>query len=191
MRKRSIAVVMAVCAAVGTLVVLRPGGGPDEARVVLAVSELGELRLARHEFTESARWETAREPAEWAEGVPLARPVVAAFTRNEAVGTVRGRVDAGLDFAKVRVRAGKGATIVDLPEPEVVDCVVQASVLHQRDGLFWRDLDMAGSAERNAGAKFRQAALDAGILAQARSRAEALVRKALEGPVEVRFVGRS
>lgn len=143
--------------------------------------------MARHEFTEAGSWQTEREPAEWAASVPFARPVVAAFTRNEAVGTLRGRVDAGVDFSRARIVREGGATMVTLPEPSVLDCVVQARVLRQRDGLFWRDPDMASSAEAKAEARLREAAVRAGILDQARRQAERLAASVVQGPVSVRF----
>lgn len=163
---------------------------PVRAVVLQKVTDLGELRLARHEFSQAATWESSRKAADWAVAIPGANEVVEALTRNQAVGEVTGHVDAGIDFSKAKIEIEGRTVRVSLPDPTVQETVVDANPIHLKAGLFWRNNDMASVAEADFQGVLRSAAVRGGILERARTNAEALVRGLFDSQVwnvDVRF----
>jgi len=149
---------------------------PERTLVLQRVTDLGELRLARHEYSQASTWESARKPAEWAAAIPGAREVVGALTRNEAVGEVSGHVDAGIDFRQARIAIQGKKVRVQLPAPIVMETVVDANPVHHKAGLLWRNQDMASVAEAEYESAYRSAAVREGILDRAKRNAESAVR---------------
>jgi hypothetical protein len=187
--KRWLPWTVAACLVALAAVVLqtRNAPAPAPAPSVLAVQSLGELRLARHEYRDALVWQTHRDPIEWLASVPLAREATHALTRNEAVGTMEGRVDAGLDFSRVKATYTGGVLRLTLPEPTVLDFRADARIARQKDGLLWRDFDMATAAEARWKEAYRKAALRDGIIERAREQASVVVRQALGPDTVVEF----
>ena len=153
------------------------GGGSQPRTVVLQrVKDLGELRLARHEYSQAATWDSACKAPDWAGAIPGANEVAAVLTRNRAVGEVTGHVDAGIDFSKAKIEISGSRVRVSLPSPRVLETVVDANPVHHQAGLFWRNNDMASVAEGEYVPVLRSAAVREGILERAKANAEATVK---------------
>lgn len=192
MRKQAaiVGAALALGLVAGLLVRGTGGSAPEHTVVLQRVRDMGELRLARHEFSQAAAWESSLNPADWAKAIPGAAEVVGGLTRNRAIGQVNGHVDAGIDFSKAKVTTQGATVVVELPVPQVLEVVVDADPIHHQAGLFWRDNDMASVAEADYRGLLRSAALKAGILDRARRNAEAAVRGLFEDArqdVEVHF----
>ncbi|MGE0001689.1 MAG: DUF4230 domain-containing protein [Fimbriimonadaceae bacterium] len=193
--KAKFAVIAVSCAlALGLLAGFVMRGVTDRAPVrtvvLQKVTDLGELRLARHEFSQAATWESSRKAADWAVAIPGANEVVGALTRNRAVGEVTGHVDAGIDFSEARIEIEGKTVRVSLPAPTVQETVVDANPIHHNAGLFWRNNDMASVAEAEYQGILRSAAVRGGILERARTNARALVNGLFDTQdwnIDVRF----
>jgi hypothetical protein len=101
-----------------------------------------------------------------------------------AVGDVVAGVDlAGIADRDVRVDPVSGRVEVDLPEPRVLSTAIDEAqtrvVSRSTELLATRREDLEGLARKEAAEKIEKAALDAGILARARTGAERTVRALL------------
>ncbi len=160
------------------LLVPRPSEQPHQGPILLQeVRDLGELRAVSHHVSRVFEHETHREPEGWAMNVPLARQVVAATTRNKVLVSAEGDVQAGVDLSQAELTEGPNEWTVRVPAVTVFEPVVKVFVHGQRDGLFWRDLNIVGKAEEDVSNDMVEASLQAGI----RERAEKNISAQLKG----------
>lgn len=164
----------------------------DQTPMILEeVRRLGQLRTVSQRVNQVYDYETHRTPEGWAAHVPLVQEVVAATTSNRVLVRAVADVEAGVDLSRARVvREGGGTTII-LPEAEVYEPVVKMQVFDQKDGLFWRDLNIGGKAESAFAERSVAGCVKDGILVTARENAANQLREVLKPltnePIAVRF----
>ncbi|RYG49212.1 DUF4230 domain-containing protein [bacterium] len=192
MRKRAFPY-LALAAALGVGVVLggrfgttsgesTPWAGP---LMLERVKSLGDLHTVAHSYQRVFEFETSQDAEGMWSAVPAASEIVQAATRNRALVSANGSVEAGVDLTQAR---WEGKTLV-MPAPKVYDANVRLRVHSQRTGMFWRDQNLAPKATESARTEFRTAAVRGGILKTAKENAERQVR-ALVGPeTALRFEG--
>lgn len=155
------------------------------------VQALGDLHTARYNFSRIFEHQTQLEPEGVASFIPLAANVVHAATRNKALVTVVGSVEAGVDMRKAKVRRMATGWCVELPSPTVYETKTKANVSDQKVGFFWLDSNIGLDAERVAANQFRVGAIEHGIKDMAREEAAKRVRELLQGvtkePIQVQF----
>ncbi|RYG36518.1 DUF4230 domain-containing protein [bacterium] len=192
MRKRALSIVALVAAlGVGILLGGRFGTKSGESTpwagplVLEKVKALGDLHTVSHTYQRVFEFETSQDVEGAWSAVPAASNIVQAATRNHALVSANGSVEAGVDLTQARY---EGTTLV-MPAPKVYEPNVKLRVHDQKTGLFWRDQNLAPKATESARAEFRVAAMRSGILKTAKENAERQVR-ALVGPETVlRFEG--
>ncbi|HZH99243.1 MAG TPA: DUF4230 domain-containing protein [Fimbriimonadaceae bacterium] len=178
-------------------------GGVDSAErqptplplVLSKVQSLGKLHTTRYTYQNVFEYQTSRRPEEWTTYLPGAASLVRASTRNKALVSVTGTVEAGVDLAQASAAyESLGAArklVVKLPQPEVYEPQVRAKIQDYKIGMFWADSNIGFKAQEDAKRRMRAASVEQGIRTSARSSAEAQVQKLLGGvvdvPVEVQF----
>jgi len=179
----------------------RPTERPTEpiTTVLARIQALGELRTVRYTYDNVSDISTTREVADWAAPIPGAASMVESLTRNQGVVGVKGTVDAGVQLRQASARyEGEGESrrlVVEVPAPQVFPARVEARVHQARRGWLWTDANLGLKAEHQAEASFREASLQQGILAKARTetraRLTALLAPVSDVPVDVRFADES
>jgi hypothetical protein len=192
MRKRlSLFAMVAVAAlAVGFLLGRPTSSSGEEPQpqpmplVLERVQALGELHTARYTYQNVFEHRTSRRPEAWTQYVPGVPQLVTASTRNSALLGVTGYVEAGIDLSQARVE--DDALI--LPAPKVYRPHVDAKVHRHRAGMFWSDPNIALKAVGLTEARLKTAAVEQGILEQAKSNAEAQLLALLPEVARYRIV---
>lgn len=121
--------------------------------------------------------------------------LVRSATKNSALVSAHGTVEAGVDLSRASVRYETSATgrtlVVILPEPTVYRPHVDAKLHSNRSGLFWRDTNLPLKAQADAGQRFVTASYGQGIVeaakASATTRLRAFLKSVTEVPVRVEF----
>jgi hypothetical protein len=158
----------------------REVGPPKMPPVLVMVQSLGELHTARYSYENVFEYETHRQPAGWFGALPGGASLVRSTTRNAALVSVQGTVEAGLDLRSARTeRKATGETVVVLPSARIYDPAVRAKLHHHRVGAFWADENIALKAEQDAASRFRNAAMEQGILGKANEEARLRVGELL------------
>ncbi|MCW5935997.1 MAG: DUF4230 domain-containing protein [Fimbriimonadaceae bacterium] len=139
------------------------------------VQALGELRTVRHQYEQVFEYGTQRRAADWAAWIPASDDFVGSLTRNKALVTATGTVDAGIDLRKAQIEVVEGTIVVTLPKPRVYEPVVTAKVHTSTSGLLWNDANLGLRAQQEAGARFVQAARSAGVEDEATAEARRVV----------------
>ena len=156
-------------------------GGPI---LLKEVRDLGELHTVANHYSRVFSFESSKEVEGWASNIPMARQVVNAATRNKVLVTAEGEVEAGIDLSKAEISPNVNGWTVTLPDPKVYDPNVELTVHGQKDGLFWRDLNVVNKARTKAGNDMVQAGIDNGILVKAKENAVSQVSNLLKGMTE-------
>lgn len=163
--------------------------------VLQQVRSLGELHLVEHQYQTVMTMESHKDAAEWTQGVPMLSNFVSgaveAATRNEALVTVSGSVEAGIDMSKASVIQSANKVVVTLPNPQLYPANVDAQLHSQKRSIGWDDRNLGLKARREGAKRFESASLKAGILETARSEAKDqvvdLFKSAGVNSVEIRF----
>lgn len=163
--------------------------------ILQQVRALGELHLVEHQYQTVMSFESHRDAAEWTQGVPMLSNFVSgavkAATKNEALVTVSGSVEAGIDMSRAEIaQSGENVTIT-LPEPKLYKANVDAELHSQKRAIGWNDQNIGLKARREGAARFEASSLRAGILNQAKDEAKDQVRDLFASAgvksVEIRF----
>jgi Protein of unknown function (DUF4230) len=166
-----------------------PWSGPA---VLQSIQAMGQLRTVRHTYQQVFEVETAEEAEPTLAVFPGVSAVVHAATRNTALVSATGTVDAGMDLARVSIQFAPNETIVALPAVDVYSPDIRLHVHSQRSGVFWRDNNIAPTGESQARTRFRSLAIEAGITDEATKVAQAKLSDLLIGRGKpVRFIVRS
>lgn len=175
-----------------------PEAAGTPAPVVLKqVRDLGELHLIEHQYQTVFEMESHRDAAAWTQQIPivnqLASDVVEATTKNTALVTITGSVEAGIDLSQAEIRQdGQDLTIV-LPNAKLYPANVDAVLHAQKRAVGWDDRNLSLKARREGAKRFEKSSLEAGILAAAEARARVQVSELFESAgfddVNVDFVG--
>ncbi len=165
---------------------------PDAVAPLLQqVQSLGELHTVKYTYRDVHEFSTTEEPDAWLAALPGSEEVVHAATRNTALMSYTGTVEAGVDLGKAKVVRSLRGIQIQLPRPKVYAANVSAQVNDLKRGLVWRDISIATSAIEDAKSRFRQTSLRQGILAEAeknaRERVLTLSRSISKVPVTVTF----
>jgi hypothetical protein len=163
--------------------------------VLSKVQSLGKLHTTKYTYQNVFEYQTSRRPEEWTTYVPGAASLVRASTRNKALVSVTGSVEAGFDLSQASAAyEGVGSArklVVTLPLPEVYEPQVRAKIEDYKMGMFWADMNIGFKAEQDAKLRMRRASIEQGIRESAKTSATEQVTKLLTGvvdvPVEVRF----
>lgn len=183
---------IAVFAFFFNLILPKPGPTVPVGPVVLKeVRDLGELRTVSHHASRVFEYESHRQPEGWSEHVPFAREVLAAATSNKVLVSAEGDIQAGVDLTRAEVKETANSIEISLPAVEVFEPVVKLQVHNQKDGVFWRDLNIVGKAEEEVAGDMIAAAKSAGIQERAEKNVEETLSNLVEGisdkPVKVTF----
>ncbi|MBX3115067.1 MAG: DUF4230 domain-containing protein [Fimbriimonadaceae bacterium] len=164
--------------------------------VLQQVRSLGELHLVEHKYQTVMTMESHRDAAEWTQGVPMLSNFVSgaveAATKNEALVTVTGSVEAGIDMSQASIIQSADKVVVTLPQPKIYPANVDAQLHSQKRAIGWDDRNLGLKARREGANRFEAASLKAGILSQAKSEAKDqvvdLFKSAGVNSVEIRFL---
>lgn len=153
----------------------------DDAPVLLQrIVAIGKLHTVRATFERTGTLETFQNADAGVAWIPGVERIVNAATRNAVVMTLRGSVETGVDFTKVRLRKnGENSVVVTLPRPEVYEPTVTAELHDVKSGAFWRDEEIELKAIESAKREFRSAAIRAGARDQATREARRLIEAML------------
>jgi hypothetical protein len=164
--------------------------------VLQQVRMLGDLHLVEHQYQTVMTMESHKDAAEWTQSVPvlnrLASHIVEKSTRNSALVTVQGSVEAGVDLSKAVIRNDGTSLVVELPKARIYPANVSAELHSQKHALAWDDRNLGLKAEREGARRFERSSLDGGILETAEKRARTQVVDLFESAgvesVKVQFV---
>jgi hypothetical protein len=152
--------------------------------VLEKIRNMGELHVVSHRYSSVFEFESHREPAEWTQGIPvmaqIADGLVESATRNRALVSVSGTVEAGINLEKASMRTSGDDVTVVLPRPTIYEPVVDATLHRQRSGLTWDDRNLGLKARREGSDRFLAASRKAGILDQAEQEAAVKVTRLLQ-----------
>ncbi len=101
---------------------------------------------------------------------------VKAATKNEALVTVSGSVEAGIDMSRAEIAQPGEKVTITLPEPKLYKANVDAELHSQKRAIGWNDQNIGLKARREGAARFEASSLKAGILNQAKDEAKDQVR---------------
>lgn len=158
--------------------------------VLSRIQSMGELRTASYTYQNVFEFETSKRANEAVRWVPGVDSLVQSATRNRALVTVHGDVEAGIDLEQVQCRyrrtpMGQDVLVVSLPRPEVYEPVVRTHVHAARAGVLWADDNLAIKAQSDASRRMVAEGKAQGIEEQASREAEARLRALLKPLVEV------
>lgn len=179
----------------GRLGVDRHGAAP--APVILQqVRMLGDLHLVEHQYQTVLTMESHKDAAEWTQTVPvlnhLANYVVESSTKNSALVSVQGTVEAGVDLSKAKILQDGDSITVEIPHAKIYPANVDAELYSQKKAIAWDDRNLSLKARQEGARRFEASSLKAGILKTAEDRARtqviSLFSSAGVESVQVRFV---
>jgi hypothetical protein len=155
------------------------------------VQSLGELHTVKFTYRDVHEFSTTEEPDLWIAALPGSQEIVHAATRNTALMSYTGTVEAGVDLGKAKVIRSLTGVEIQLPKPQVFPANVSAQVHDLSRGLVWRDVSIATSAIEDAKLRFRQTSIRQGIVAEAEKNAQLRVAKLASAisnqPVKISF----
>ncbi|MBL8068220.1 MAG: DUF4230 domain-containing protein [Armatimonadetes bacterium] len=159
-----------------------PQAGSRSAPLILKeVRLLGDLHLVEHRYQTVISVESHREAPPWTQGVPIVSQAVGGLvesaTKNNALVTVQGSVEAGVDLSKAEISGNGSEIAVKLPRARIYPANVDAELHSQTHSIGWDDRNLALKARRVGAERFEAASLKAGILAAAEDRAKDQVAK--------------
>ena len=154
----------------------------DNAPVLLQrIQAIGRLHTVKFNFERTGALETFRNADPSLSWIPGADSVVSAATRNSVTMTLRGTVETGIDFTKVRMTLADGKATVTLPKAEVYEPTVDAELHDVRSGAFWKDEEIQLKAIASAKREFRKAAIASGGKEKATEQAREVIGQLLRG----------
>lgn len=155
------------------------------------VQALGELHAVKYTYRDVHEYETSKQPEGILASFPGGPEIVHASTRNTALMSFTGSVEAGVDLSKAKVERSSTGVTVKLPAPKVFPANVSADVHEVKRGLFWRDQGIAANAIEDAKSRFKETSIRQGILKEAKANVTkqvgALAKDLAGTPVDVVF----
>lgn len=148
----------------------------NTAPVLQRMRALGELHTARFEYADVVNHGTYQKPDGVLASLPGVDALARATTENKALIDVRGSVEAGVDMRKLIAENTPTGLRLTLPPPKIYPTQVDAHLFSVKRGLFWRDDSVTLGAVDSAKRRLREAALQQGILKEARRTAESQIR---------------
>jgi len=163
--------------------------------VLQKVRLLGDLHLVEHQYQTVMTMESHKDAAQWTQSVPvlnqLASHIVEKSTRNSALVTVQGSVEAGVDLSKATIDQRGDRLVVLLPAAKIYPANVDAELHSQKRAIAWDDRNLGLKAQREGAKRFERSSLEGGILKTAEDRARTQVVELFESAgvesVEVQF----
>ena len=151
----------------------------DSQPVLIAMQKIGELHSAKFLMRDVLHAQTEQQPTDTFAAVPGISSIVHWPTRNQALVTVEGTVEAGIDLSGLkpqdvtvtRSETGPPTISVRLPGVHLYPVTVRLHVEQERSGPFYRDQNLIPKAEEEAKSRLASAAETAGIRESARSNA--------------------
>ncbi len=158
---------------------------PDSGPLLVAIRNIGQLHSASYTMKDVLRQETEQTPTGILADIPGGIELTHWATRNKALVTAEGTVEAGIDLSKIapadisREKQPDGATLfrVHLPPVSLYPPVMKVHVENHSRGLLWRDENIAPAAQQEAGRRFIAAAEADGIRRKAACNAIATLQK--------------
>lgn len=161
-----------ICLVVGWHLI-RPAAAPepDSGPLLIAIRNIGQLHSASYTMKDVLHQETQQTPTGLLADIPGGIEVTQWATRNTALVTAEGTVEAGIDLSKIspaditREKQPNGATLfrVHLPPVNVYPPAIKVHVEDHSRGLLWRDENIAPAAQQEASRRFIAAAKADGI----------------------------
>ena len=144
---------------------------PDSGPLLIAIRNIGQLHSASYTMKDVLHQETEQTPTGLLADIPGGIEVAHWATRNTALITAEGTVEAGVDLSKItpaditREKQPDGATLfrVHLPPVNVYPPTIKVHVEDHSRGLLWRDENIAPAAQQEASRRFIAAAEADGI----------------------------
>ena len=144
---------------------------PDSGPLLIAIRNIGQLHSASYTMKDVLRQETEQTPTGLLADIPGGIEVTHWATRNKALVTAEGTVEAGIDLTKIspaditREKQADGTTLfrVHLPPVNLYPPTIKVHVEDHSRGLLWRDENIAPAAQQEAGRRFIAAAEADGI----------------------------
>ena len=144
---------------------------PDSGPLLIAMRNIGQLHSASYTMKDVLRQETEQTPTGLLADIPGGVELTHWATRNKALVTAEGTVEAGIDLSQIspadisREKQPDGATLfrVHLPPVSVYPPTVKVRVEDHSRGLLWRDENIAPAAQQEASRRFIAAAEADGI----------------------------
>lgn len=161
-------------------------GVRDNAPILLQrIQSIGKLHTIRHTFERTGSLETFQNADPSVAWIPGVEGLVHSATSNQVVMTLRGSVESGIDFTKVKLAIRDGGATVTLPRPETYEPTVTAELHDVKRGTFWRDEEIQLKAIESAKREFRNAAIQSGAREEAVKEAKTVIGEVLKaGGVE-------
>lgn len=147
------------------------------------VQSLGELHTASYSYENVFEHKTHIEPRGMLAALPGAASVAEFATKNSALVSADGTVEAGVDLAKAKVDANR----IVLPHARIYEPQVHTRMHQVRRSPFWRDENLALDALSDVKARMAGAAREGGILRDAEKNAVAQVEKLVPPSVTIVF----
>ncbi|MCB0825719.1 MAG: DUF4230 domain-containing protein [Armatimonadetes bacterium] len=156
--------------------------------ILSQVRNMGELRTVSHSYSQVFEHETAVDPEGWAANIPLAKQVVNAATRNRALVSVNGEVQAGVDLSQAEVLEKWDGIHIILPQATVYPASVTARMHDQKKGLLWRDINIGFKAELEAAKRMEEASRLKGISMEAEKQAAKVIEELVKPMTEKKVI---
>ena len=157
--------------------------------ILTKIQSLGDLHTVQYSYNNVFDYETTRTPHVWANAVPGVGSLVRSSTRNKALFSATGTVEAGIDLSQVEV-AYEGSDeemvlVIQLPNASTYRPHVTLRLHDSKPGMFWDDRSQALKATAHAEREFAKASREQGIREAAVENAEKAIRDLLEPIVEI------
>ena len=159
---------------------MRPTFVANAPILLQRIQAIGKLHTIRHTFERTGAVETFRNADPSVAWIPGAEGLVESATKNQVVMTLRGSVESGIDFKKVKLTLAEGRAKVSLPRPETYEPTVSAELHDARSGAFWKDEEIQLKAIEDAKREFRAASIQAGGRDQAMTEARNVITELLK-----------
>jgi hypothetical protein len=137
------------------------------------VQALGELHTASYSYENVFEHRTHLQPRGLLAAFPGVGSLTEAATRNAALVSTDGTVEAGIDLSRARIDANR----IVLPRARMYEPQVHAKLHQVKRSPFWRDENLALNAVSDAKERMAGAAREQGILADAEKNAIEQVKR--------------
>lgn len=157
--------------------------------ILTKIQSLGDLHTVQYSYNNVFDYETTRRPHAWADAVPGVGSLVRSSTRNRALFSATGTVEAGIDLSQVEVAyEGSGedmVLVIQLPQASTYRPHVTLSLHDSKPGMFWDDRRQVIKATAHVEREFAKASRKQGIREAAIENAEKAIRNLIEPIVDV------
>lgn len=133
------------------------------------VQALGDLHAVKYTYRDVHEYSSFLEADGAMAYFPGASQLAEATTKNRALMTFTGSVEAGVDLSKAQIEQSPSEIVVFLPEPRIFPAQIDAQVHDVKRGLLWRDDAITITALTKAKRRFADTSRRQGILDEARA----------------------